>query len=67
MVALGFTAAGARLWVKTFGSNQNDGGRGIAALGDGMVITGTKTGMVDFGGGVLTDMLRNVFVARLWP
>jgi len=67
VVALGFTAAGARLWVRSFGSNMSDAGRGIAPLGDSFVLTGTKTGMVDFGGGNLIDMQRNVFVARLRP
>ncbi len=67
VVALGITAAGARLWVRTFGSNMSDAGRGIAPLGDSFMLTGTKTGMVDFGGGNLIDMQRNVFVARLKP
>ncbi|MCC6993582.1 MAG: hypothetical protein IT370_03030 [Deltaproteobacteria bacterium] len=67
VVALGFTAAGARLWVRSFGGNMSDAGRGIAPLGDSFVLTGTKTGMVDFGGGNLIDMQRNVFVARLKP
>lgn len=56
---------GANLWVRRFGGPGNDGARSIAASGSGdIVITGNFNGAVDFGGGTLTSLGDDIFVAH---
>jgi len=61
-----FSAAGAHLWSKSFGSAQDTAGAAVAVDPHGdVVMTGYFTGSMDFGGGLLTSRFgRDVFLAK---
>ena len=51
-----YSAAGSHLWSKRFGSTGTDYANGVTVDSNGnMIVTGTFTGTVDFGGGGLTS------------
>jgi hypothetical protein len=50
-----FTPAGAHRWSKGFGSASPDEGRGLAASGGHIYLSGTFRDTIDFGGGALTS------------
>lgn len=61
------TYTGNHIWSKLFGSNASSSvsGAGVAADSAGNVfVTGTLTGDADFGGGVLTGVGGDVFIAK---
>jgi hypothetical protein len=63
------SASGATLWAKGFGSTWYDMGRGIAfGTGGNVVVTGSFSNTVDFGGGSLTSAGGDdIFVAKYAP
>jgi hypothetical protein len=60
-----FDAAGTHLWSQRFGDSSYQYSNGVAIDGAGnAIITGYFRGNVDFGGGTLTALYSNVFIAR---
>jgi hypothetical protein len=61
-----YSAAGAHLWSKRFGSSGNDVGMAVDTDASGSVfVAGTFEGSVDFGGGALTSAgMRDIFVTK---
>jgi hypothetical protein len=58
-------SAGSQLWAKRFGSTSQDIATGVAVDGSGnVVVSGYYSGAVDFGGGALTSVGIDVFVAK---
>ncbi len=64
-----YSSSGAYLWSKTFGSTGDDSGYGIAIdSGGNVVVAGTFSAYVDFGGGYLIGYgTRNLFLAKYSP
>jgi hypothetical protein len=59
---------GEHLWSKRFGDSFDQECRAVATdRADNIALTGTLYGTIDFGGGPLTDMGHDVFVAKLGP
>jgi hypothetical protein len=69
VVAAKYSAAGAPLWSKRFGSSGDDFGYSVATDASGNAIfTGTFQGTVNFGGGSLTATgLTDLFILNLAP
>jgi hypothetical protein len=60
-----FDAAGNHLWSKRFGASMGDYGESVSADGSGNVfVTGDFSGTVDFGGGGLTALAGDMFLAK---
>jgi hypothetical protein len=60
-----FDAAGNHVWSKRFGASNHQTADAVAVDGFGSVIvTGLLRGTVDFGGGPLTALISDVFVAK---
>ncbi len=60
--------SGEHLWSKRFGDSFDQECRAVATdRADNIALTGTLYGTMDFGGGPLTDMGHDVFVAKLGP
>ena len=58
-------ASGAHSWSKRFGSTSGDASTGVAVDGAGNVtVAGYFLGSVDFGGGALTSLSLDAFVAK---
>lgn len=61
-------STGNPLWIKTFGDVGNQRLSGVATDAQGNVLlTGDFEGSVDFGGGLLSALERDMFVAKLDP
>jgi uncharacterized protein (AIM24 family) len=60
------SASGAHLWSRRYGSANDDEARGVVTDGSGnVVVTGSFTNTVDFGGGALTSLgSTDIFVAK---
>jgi hypothetical protein len=60
-------ADGAHLWSKRFGGSSDDIGMSVAADGSGdALLTGSFSGLVDFGGEILTSAGQtDIFVLKL--
>jgi hypothetical protein len=58
-------ATGNQAWARSFGSTSQDIATGVAVDGSGnVVVSGYYAGAVDFGGGALTSVAIDVFVAK---
>ncbi|TMB58175.1 MAG: PKD domain-containing protein, partial [Deltaproteobacteria bacterium] len=63
-----YSAAGAPVWSRAFGGGLNDVGNGVAVdSGGNVVIIGTASGTVSFGGGPITANGYTVVVAKFSP
>src|SRR5438093_2091384 len=63
-----YSAAGAPVWSKAFGGGLNDVGNGVAVdSGGNVVIIGTASGTVSFGGGPITANGYTVVLAKFAP
>jgi len=64
-----YSATGASLWSKSFGSPANDVGFGVALSSSGNVfVTGYFQGTIDFGGGSVTSAgLADAFLMSMTP
>src|SRR5207244_6038240 len=63
-----YSAAGAPVWSRAFGGGLNDVGNGVAVdSGGNVVIIGTASGSVNFGGGPITANGYTVVVANFSP
>ncbi len=62
-----FTPAGAPVWARNFTNSGNDRGYGIAVDGQGVVVVGSFSNGIDFGGGELfsQNAMVDAFVVRL--
>ena len=60
-----YDASGVHQWSQRFGGDEFEGPRGIAVDGAGnVIVTGTCSGAVDFGGGALIAADHDIFVAK---
>jgi len=60
-----YSAAGAPIWSRAFGGGLNDVGNGVAVdSGGNVVIVGTASGTVNFGGGPITASGYTIVVAK---
>jgi hypothetical protein len=60
--------SGGHVWSKRFGGTSNDNAAGVDTDGSGnVVVTGSYSDSVDFGGGPLTSNTLDVFVAKYSP
>ena len=64
-----YSPDGAPLWSRSFGGTSEDGATSVALDGSGnVIVTGSFTGAVDFGGGLLPDLGGgDIFLAKYSP